>query len=205
MTRDTVLPEILVDMNEELSVSRTLVQSERAQRDREVLRERLRTNELFSTMMSNAGKKYIGKSEDAIISGNLVSRDAATSFSELQGARMKSDSSLQETRIGMEINRYKFGDFVTVVNTFNSGVSDRLKQIRTTVEKRLLPVAKDVQIDDTCQDVSKYYFVPMIQVANREAMLWYNANGNEQTFDTTQMACPVDQGMTDISWSDFSL
>lgn len=205
MTRDTVLPEILVDMNEELSVSRTLVQSERAQRDREVLRERLRTNELFSTMMSNAGKKYIGKSEDAIISGNLVSRDAATSFSELQGARMKSDSSLQETRIGMEINRYKFGDFVTVVNTFNSGVSDRLKQIRTTVERRLLPVAKDVQINDTCQDVSKYYFVPTIQVANREAMLWYNANGNEQTFDTTQMACPVSQGMTDISWSGFSL
>jgi len=205
MTKDVVLPEISVDMNEELSVSRTRAGNER-NRERVMTASRNeQINSAISRLTDKMSKIYIGRNSDAIVSGNLVSRDAATSFSDLSDISKENEAGVRQNQENISTERTQFVSFVGKVNTFNGGVDERLKQIRITVEKRLLPVAQDVRVNSSCQDVYKYHFEPVISTANTEAKLWYDADGNDQTYNTTQMSCPTDQGMSDLGWTDFDI
>lgn len=174
MSKDEPLPEISVDMNEELSVSRTQMEAERVNRVNESLRERVRFADEIGRLRSNIGRRYIGKTEDAVVSGNIVSRDAVTSFMELRANGDATSTRAEDTYIDVRVNNYrksdfvvangsvsigdeitvptkdKFVQFVTSVNTFNDGVDERLKQIRTTVETRLLNKADGGVQDKDC-------------------------------------------------------
>lgn len=124
MTRDNVLPEISVDMNEELSVSRTQVERQTANEQRLIETLSRRANRFVSIAESRITRSTIGRNEDAIVGGNLVSRDAVTSFGELQTARLNTTASLLDTQVDLEVNHYRRTDFEIDDNGRNLRIGD---------------------------------------------------------------------------------
>lgn len=205
MTKDVVLPEISVDMNEELSVSRTKNELER---DRQRLITASRDSQMNITIerwTEKMNKMYVKKNADTIVSGNLVSMDAVTSFMDLNSKNQIIEANVRDNQEEISTGQTRFASFVDVVNTFNNGVDERLKQIRLTVENRLLPTAQDVQINTNCQGVYQYQFEPRVPASRSMAKLWLDANGDDQIFDTSISLCPTDHGMTDINWTNFDI
>ena len=143
-------------------------------------------------------RRTVSKSDDSIVSGNIVSRDAITSFGELKLSSVDANENIRQTAA----LRQSTSNFIDAANDFNIGVVDRLKQIRLTVEKRLLPVANQVEINSSCVGTAKYHFEPAVFRADTESKMWLDADGNDQTFSS--ITCPTDQGMTDITWSEFN-
>ena len=83
MSRGEALPEINIDMNEELTVSRTLLQQwdEGRRRDGRSISSRMST--LLRQMQSNIEHRTVSKTGDTILSGNVVIGDTTVSLIEL--------------------------------------------------------------------------------------------------------------------------
>ena len=117
MERDQPLPEISVDMNEELSVSRTLVEREavaQANTANAIARQMRRS--ILSTE-NRIGRRTIGRNEDVLISGNIVSRDAVASLSDLQVARRLTETNLSDTQLDLDANHFRKTDFTVFDGT----------------------------------------------------------------------------------------
>lgn len=195
MNKSAVLPEIKVEMNEELSVTRTRV-------EREKMTSIRATNNMFGdvarrieTAVKGLEKKSLLKAEDAILNGTVISKDSKASLLDMHNTIVTNGNGTAE-------NKTNFSDFTDKSNTFNTGVAERLKQIRLTVEKRLLPVADQVEINSSCSGTAKYHFEPAVPSADTQSKMWLDADGNDQTFSST--ICPADQGMADITWTNIS-
>jgi hypothetical protein len=93
-------------------------------------------------------------------------------------------------------------DIVTHVNTFNTDVVSKMKQVRETLEKRVIP-ALTQNINESCVGSSKYYFTPTIITEGNVALFWLTSEGSEQLQQTG--VCPTNQGMTDLNWSNISI
>lgn len=224
MSKGEPLPEISVDMNEELSVSRTQIESERVTRANESLRERVRFADEIGRLRSNIGRRYIGKTEDAVVSGNIVSRDAVTSFMELRANGDATRIRAEDTYVDVRVNHYrksdfvvandsvsigdditvptkeKFVQFVTSVNIFNDGVDERLKQMRTTVEMRLLNKADGGVQDEDCTSGQHLVWKNDLN-PNIKYNFWLDSEGGTQVIPSG--VCAPTYGMTDITWVDF--
>ena len=135
------------------------------------------------------------KAEDAILNGTVISKDSKASLLDMHNTIVTNGNGTAE-------NKTNFSNFTDKSNTFNLGVAERLKQIRLTVEKRLLPIADQVEINSSCSGTAKYHFEPAVPSANTQSKMWLDANGNDQTFSST--ICPADQGMADITWTNIS-
>lgn len=323
MAKDTVLPEISVEMNEELSVSRTTVEQEAAMQNqvtsnlnRRFRMEINRNNEVIR-------RTTIGRGEDVVVNGNLISRDGRTSLRELSGIRRTdlqkvdlhhfsigdfkvvngtdlsigndihlptsykrggriikrkwdvtsgtfvednnetfapafidnsatlrklvdygyvavsgasaptfetdtyyklengvytllteepSDWSTAWTSYYKEATREtvtpatqaKFSEFVTSVNTFNTGIRNNVLQVKETVESRLVPYANGITpktITDSCKPA--YYY----EVSGRDYVeqFWLNSYGFPQYAGGTEGACTTSEGLNVQTWTNFSV
>lgn len=218
MTKDAVLPEISVDMNEELSVSRTQVERTAivAARVSDATARRIRSS--ISSSEDRMSRRTIGRNQDVLVDGNIVSRGAVTSFEDLQSARVSTESGLFDVRTDLDVNHYRKGDFVLSekklqigddifvpsknifdalaenVNTFNAGVKQRINQIRRTVEYRL-PSAAGGGKETGC-DSYRYDFN---EIANTTTLLWLNEDGTRRTISAD--VCYGGTNMTDIEWT----
>lgn len=217
MTKGEVLPEIDVDMNEELSVSRTQTEREANARTQAANTTARRMRSSIESFEERISRRTIGRNQDTLVSGNLVSRDAVTSFSDLQTARRDNEARIFDTQLDLEVNHFKKGDFVlsekklqigdsisvpsknifdalaVSVNTFNAGVKQRINQIRRTVEYRL-PSAAGGGKETGC-DSYKYDFN---EIANTSTLLWLNEDGTRRTISADM--CYDGTNMTDIEW-----
>lgn len=203
MTKDAVLPEISVDMNEELSVSRT--QTERTNnRFRSVIIDAVNhTTAAVREATTRLSRGMIGRNDDVVVSGSIISRDAVASIADVNRSANISMQRISDNRITMSRNFAKTAGFVEAVNTFNAGVDSHLKQLRKTIETRVLPTLSGVEENDSCIGANKYYFTPTLQADNQVALFWLSPNGSEQM--TTEGLCPTNQGMTDISWDNYDI
>jgi len=218
MTKDAVLPEISVDMNEELSVSRTQVESSAiaAARVSDATARRIRSS--ISSSEDRMSRRTIGRNQDVLVDGNIVSRGAVTSFGDLQSARASAESGLFDVRTDLDVNHYRKGDFVlsekklqigddifvpskdifdalaVSVNTFNAGVKQRINQIRRTVEYRL-PSAAGGGKETGCDS----YRYDLNEIANTTTLLWLNEDGTRRTISAD--VCYDGTNMTDIEWT----
>jgi len=111
MTNGEVLPEIDVDMNEELSVSRTQTEREANARTQAANTTARRMRYSIASSEDRISRRTIGRNQDTLVSGNLVSRDAVTSFSDLQTARRDNEARIFDTQLDLEVNHFKKGDF----------------------------------------------------------------------------------------------
>jgi hypothetical protein len=203
MTKDAVLPEISVDMNEELSVSRT--QTERTNnRFRDVIIDAANhTTAAVREATTRLSRGMIGRNDDVVVNGSIISRDAVASIADVNRSANISMQRISDNRITMSRNFAKTAGFVEAVNTFNAGVDSHLKQLRKTIETRVLPTLAGVEENDSCIGANKYYFTPTLQADNQVALFWLSSNGSEQM--TTEGLCPNNQGMTDISWDNYNI
>lgn len=123
MTEDTALPEIEVDMNEELSVTRTMKESEVAEHERraDVIKGFISETVDFSERRIN--RRMVGKNEDTVFNGNLVSRNGITSFGELSNSDEHNAALINDTSIDLAVNHFKKVDFVVTDGDLKIGDS----------------------------------------------------------------------------------
>jgi hypothetical protein len=203
MTKDNVLPEITVEMNEELSVSRT--QTERINsRFRSVIIDAVQhTTTAVRDATTRLSRTMVGRNEDVVVNGSIISADAIASINDMQRTNSVSMQRISDNRITMNRNFAKTAGFIDAVNTFNQSVSARLNQMRATIETRVLPTLDGVQENESCAGANKYYFTPSMSREHQVALFWLSSSGAEQNI--TEGVCPTDQGMTDISWSNYDI
>lgn len=207
ITKNDALPEISVDMNEELSVTRTVAEQQASMQLKIANSNRRYFRDEVSSVENRIVRRTVGKNDDVLIGGNITSVNTIASIS---GLRQDYDSVNNVTFNNNEEiyeNDKKVEGFVEKVNTFNTNVSSRINQIRETVETRLLPVAKDVQTPQEqsgCSSIYKYSFEPTRghPQSGEVALFWLLSDGSEQTVNVSA-TCPTSQGMTDVTWQNY--
>lgn len=188
------LPEITVDMNEELSVVRSMSENEelvQAKNRRNIIEKMSRQ---MRAAISNSERRLVSKSDDVILSGNVVSRDSVVSFASL---RESSDNSEN----GMTTNLHNLNVLTAEVNTFNSAIAGNLAQIRQTVEARLMPFAANIVTEETCTGNAKYRY-NIAGFSDTQAKFWLDSDG--EPLEITSGSCPSNQGMIDVTWTDIN-
>ena len=85
MSSNESLPEISVDMNEELSVSRTLLQQWDEGRRRDGRSISSRVGSMIRQMQDRVSRTTISRNESTVLSGNVYIRDTNTSLIEMEG------------------------------------------------------------------------------------------------------------------------
>lgn len=207
MSHDAVLPEISIDMNEELSAVRS---SKQQTNDKlTAFKEEMHgaVADMVAKVETRIGRNTIQKnSETSMVNGNIISRGAANSFFEINSRQIATSGVLSVNTMNLEAQKEKFGSFVSRVNQFNGNVAGRINQIRATIEERVLPTVQGVQEneDASCEGSSHYYFtVSGGLISSQHAKFWLSENGEEQTFIVSQYTCTPDQGMSNVSWTNF--
>lgn len=111
MERGAALPEISVEMNEELSVTRSSAAQRTA--DASAVSERIgaRMRRDISEEIGRLRRTSVGIGDDVLFSGNFVSRDAAASMSDVSAAASSVGAAAYGTRIALENDHFKKSDF----------------------------------------------------------------------------------------------
>ena len=117
MSHDAVLPEISVDMNEELNVTRTNIEQMAALSQRQVTTAGRRVRDEIAQMEMRINRRTVARSGDTVITGNFVSRTAGTSISELQKVSQGNASDIFDTVVDMKTNHFKRSDFQVLNGT----------------------------------------------------------------------------------------
>ena len=222
MSKDAVLPEISVDMNEELSVSRTKSERDAMSRLEVDANANARISNAVLSVEQRVSRRTIGRNADTLIGGNIVSIGSSTSLHDLQMARATSETMLSRTKIDLAVNHFRKSDFVingqrleigdnikvptknvfdafvSSVNTFNTNSAQRMNQIKNTIEHRL-PIAAGGVIEEGC-DAYKFNHD---ETTHTTELLWYNADGTVTTISDT--ICSTSTNMTSITWTNFEI
>lgn len=104
MNKDAVLPEISVDMNEELSVSRTAKETAAKNYRDIVLGNRTEVDAAMKTVAVSLSKTMVGKNDDVVLRGNVVAATARASFSDI-------NNSVGTISIDLSNNHFRKDDF----------------------------------------------------------------------------------------------
>lgn len=121
MSHDSPLPEIDIDTNEELNVSRTSVEQQAALEQKMASSNIRMLRKAVNDSESKISRRTFNRNEDVILNGNIVSRDASASLSELGTAGRNNKMILDETQIDLETKHFKKTDFVFGENEFSIG------------------------------------------------------------------------------------
>ena len=106
MRHDQALPEISVDLNEELGVSRTMTQQQAYYKAEDNNRMMSYFGALIQQTQERIGKRTLSKTDDAIVSGNIVVRDTGTSLADIGKASSMDQTLIEEldTKVDYVIN-----------------------------------------------------------------------------------------------------
>lgn len=209
VTKGEPLPEISVDLNEELTYTNTKVSQQKALRRRSILDDDNKLNRLLRQSEARVERRCVSRNDDTIIEGNFVVRDSGTSLVEMHESTLQVENnidverdnivnvndSLNKTNDALDDNKNYIDDLVDAVNEFNAGVDDELKQIRFTVEDRLLPLANPTGIQQCSNfDINKFDLLGNY--------FWLNSSGSKEKIDY----CPAVEtnGLIEVSWSEFN-
>lgn len=121
MSHDSPLPEIDIDTNEELNVSRTSVEQQAALEQKMASSNIRMLRKAVNDSESKISRRTFNRNEDVILNGNIVSRDASASLSELGITGRNNKIILDETQIDLETKHFKKTDFVFGENEFSIG------------------------------------------------------------------------------------
>lgn len=207
------LPEITVDLNEELTYTNTKIsQQQQGAKRRSVIDDDNRLNRLIRQSEARIERRCVSRTGDAVVEGNIIVRDASTSVVEInnnvdvaKGRIVTVNDNLDITKEELESakedisdNKEYLDDFVDAVNTFNDGASQRINQIKQTVEHRL-PVASGGYIEHGC-DAYKFNHN---ELTHKTELLWYNSDGTTEKVDD-EMCYGDNTNMTSITWDEFA-
>lgn len=109
---------------------------------------------------------------------------------------------IMQEAIRIDKSNTNMRNIVNRVNTFNTGVVSKMKQVRETLETRVIPALTE-NVNKDCLGSNKYYFTPTIITQDNIALFWLTSEGAEQLYHTG--LCPTNQGMTDLNWSNISI
>lgn len=202
MSKDQVLPEISVDMNEELSVSRTLKEANYRRTRQMAIDNKTHIVEQIRNATDKLSRSMIGRNEDVVVNGNIVSRNAGISFLDASTSQHNNGMQIMQEAIRIDKSNTNMRNIVNRVNTFNTGVVSKMKQVRETLETRVIPALTE-KVNEDCLGSNKYYFTPTIITQDNIALFWLTSEGAEQLYHTG--LCPTNQGMTDLNWSNISI
>lgn len=212
MERDAVLPEITVELNDELSVSKTKVQQQAAIQEKALAKRTAIISRTLSTTETRISRNTISRNDDVLIKGNIISSDNSTSINDVFNSTRNVITGNVENAVDVSLNKADLtnvhGNFTRLVgklNTFNQGVDDRLKQIRKTIETRVMPKISGSQQSSHCSGMTVW-----TSSDGTENLFWLSESGTEQAAyilkDKDTYVCVESSyyGMTDVSWTDFT-
>jgi hypothetical protein len=202
MSKDQVLPEISVDMNEELSVSRTLKEANYRRTRQMAIDNKAHIVEQIRNATDKLSRSMIGRNEDVVVNGNIVSRNAGISFLDASTSQHNNGMQIMQEAIRIDKSNTNMRNIVNRVNTFNADVVSKMKQVRETLETRVIPALTE-NVNEDCLGSNKYYFTPTRITQDNIALFWLTSEGAEQLYHTG--LCPTNQGMTDLNWSNISI
>ena len=198
ITNGEALPEINVDMNEELSVSRTATERQISMQTQMNNRTQARFRRDIGSMERRISKQTMGKREEALLTGTIVSRDTKTSFSKLSMLSDDHKQQISDTLVDVNVNHMKQNQLIQSVNDFNVDVSGKINQIKITVENRLLPLTS-YNIDGRCETYELRKF------DNNTHVFWYLESGLPQNIPQACVAEEERDGMSIISWENVDI
>jgi hypothetical protein len=112
MSRGESLPEITVDMNEELNVTRTQIEQQAALQTRLATRTRGMWLQDIDSVEQRITRRTVGRNAEALVNGSIISRDSNSSVVEINDMSEKNDYDIYDTQYDVEVNHYKKDDFV---------------------------------------------------------------------------------------------
>lgn len=138
MTSGEPLPEISVDLNEEMNVSRTRVEQEAALRTRSSINIDFRLRRAIAMSESRIRHRVVERNSDVILNGNLVSRDSRTSFGDLRadGLRQVVNISGNGAMVNdLDITSVKTSKFnVKAFDLWSEDMHNTVLQIKNTIK-----------------------------------------------------------------------
>lgn len=111
MVHDAALPEISVEMNEELSVSRTSIEQQAAMQAQTAIGMNRRWRRNLNIEIERVRRTTVGINDDVLFSGNFVSRDNVSSFNEISKERISRDVRTYGTSVDLINNHFRKVDF----------------------------------------------------------------------------------------------
>lgn len=111
MSKEAVLPEISVDMNEELNVSMTAIQRQAAVTRKNIKVLMSHVSQTAQQVEERISKKTVSKNGNSIIGGNIISRSSGTSLIELANASRENTSRIENIDVKIDTEYYSRKDF----------------------------------------------------------------------------------------------
>lgn len=201
MSHDAALPEITVDMNEELSVSRTLSERQSTYNQQHDVSINRRIRRYVSNSERNVMRTTVSRNDDVLMSGNILSRDGKTSILEMQTAGSITENNLSETMVNFDVFSNRGREFAEQCNEFNTSVAETINAMRITVEERLIPLTTH-DSDSDCGFETNHYD---INLQNPKGFyFWYDYDGLKKAIPDE---CPANatNGMNNIEWNVYQI
>lgn len=111
MSPDAALPEISVDMNEELSVSRTFFEQQAVNQQAYFVKTTKIIKTANEKVVQTVTERSIGRNSNAIVSNNIINRGSGSSLTEMANQGKTNASSISSMKTNVAINYYTKGDF----------------------------------------------------------------------------------------------
>lgn len=202
MVHDVALPEISVEMNEELSVSRTSIEQQVALQAQATSNNNRRWRRELNEEIAGVRRITIGRGEDVVISGNIFSRDSRTSIRDLAKER--------EIDVGnLNLRHFSMDDF-TLFNGTDLRIGNQIflptafKNGHHIVRRKWDNTTQQF-IDDSTQNFSPAFIDASGKVSD------YAINGNEnhsitpaKQSDLNIIRHTVEQRFIDKGWANSS-
>ena len=121
MSKDAVLPEISVELNEELTVSRTYVEQQAAFTAQTNNNNRRRWRRDILGVEERISRRTIDRNADVVIGGNFISRGDGASFGDMRRLGYLQDNMTSDSQYEVEFNHFRRADFKFFENEFSIG------------------------------------------------------------------------------------
>ena len=111
MSHDEVLPEISVDVNEELNVTRTSIQQQAAIGKRNNKTAIAHASAVIHQAVTSIERRTVSKNGNTIVGGNIIGLGSGTSLVEMAKSSQSQAESISSIGVRMETDYYKRDDF----------------------------------------------------------------------------------------------
>ena len=187
MSHDASLPEIEVDMNEELSVSRTMAEQSAYDAQQALIASRREISRQVNRLADSVDRNYVRPTDDVSFTGNVISSPQNMSMMDIDTGNGYTRTAIQDA----QSTRESYERFVGVVNGFNSQTA--------AVTRGYINMTMGLEESDKCEG---FYCLS----SNHDILVWFNRDGTVGQHDlSVESSCPSDNGVGIIAWTNFSV
>lgn len=167
MSHEEPLPEISVDLNEELAVLRTAVQRQELEQNRATQSKLFELRKGLADEINKISKKAISRNDDVVLSGNLVSLETKKSMTDINNDNTQTNNKLQVTRKDLATNHFRKQEFQVLNGTDLSIGGEVLLPTAFQRGQRMIKRKWDVSKQEFVEDAEQTFAPAFIDNTNK--------------------------------------